>query len=72
MQVLTKERSGGISSGKGSLCLYGSTEFVAQVQAHWQKEGYCDYTVPPQAATLSGTHVRPLGSCVISAIASAF
>jgi hypothetical protein len=55
--VLTKERSHTLSATKGSLCLFGSTEFVAQFQAHWQRDGYCDYTLPPQAAALSGTHV---------------
>ena len=56
-QVLSKERSHGTSSSKGQLNLYGSTEFVTQFTAHWQREGYCDYTTPPQAAELSGTHV---------------
>jgi hypothetical protein len=57
VQLITKERSHTLTATKGSLCLFGSTEFVNQFQAQWQKDGYCDYTQPPQAATLSGTHV---------------
>lgn len=57
LQLLTKERSHTLSASKGALCLFGSTDFATQFQAHWAREGYCDYTQPPQAATLSGTHV---------------
>ena len=62
-QVLAKERSHGLSSSKGQLNLFGSTDFVHQFTAHWQREGYCDYTAPPQSVTLSGTHVS-LRCCV--------
>ena len=55
--MLAKERTHGLSATKGSLCMFGSTEFVSQFQAQWQKDGYCDYTQPPQEQTLSGTHV---------------
>jgi hypothetical protein len=63
VQLITKERSHTLTATKGSLCLFGSTEFVNQFQAQWQRDGYCDYTQPPQAATLSGTHVSATVTC---------
>ena len=69
--MLKKDRSHTLSATKGSLHLFGSSEFVQQFQGHWQREGYCDYTQPPQAVSLSGTHVSVYivyvcGYCVYS------
>ena len=59
LQFLSKERSHGVSNTKGQLHLFGSTEFATQFTAHWQREGYCDYTAPPVVTSLTGTNVSP-------------
>ena len=57
MQVLSRDRALTLSSAMGTLNLYGAADFAQQFQVQWQKEGYIDYTLPPQSEVLTGANV---------------
>jgi hypothetical protein len=57
LSVLSRDRTHTLNSLSGHLNLFGSTDFSAEFKLNWQKEGYPDYTLPPQLEELTGTTV---------------